>query len=142
MKTTFKILYTQAISISIMLLLIRGIISLIAYLNGDATIFPWYFPLETVLVGVVTALPSLLFYSHNELSKKAYICRIFVHFTLVLSIVTGLGCLFKWFVSVKEYLMVFAIFIIIYIGIWGLSYLFFLREEKSINKSLKDFNSK
>ena len=103
---------------------------------------PWYIPLTIPFVSFLCALPSALMNDRDELSKKQIYFRIFLHFICLWLVVTICGFGFKWYSLVSEYMAIMLVFIIIYVGVWLLSWWLGKRDEDMINEALRKIHDK
>lgn len=137
MKDTIKTLITHFFVITVSVLFV---ISLATALNG-VKYYPASYPWMILLTGVLTALPSLIFYSKKELSKKSYIIRTVIDFLINGSIVMILGYLWKWYTTFGYAILVFLMYVFVYVIVCAYSYFVQYQTAQSINKALERFNS-
>lgn len=132
MKKIINTLTYQMLIITFGILLGNGIIALICEMTGAKYAFVPYFPLAVILTGILTSLPTLIFY----IKKIPYITKIIIHFIVLLVIIIGVSYILDWSRTLKDFLAVLAVFIPIYIAVWVFTYIKYKRDEKQINKAL------
>lgn len=132
MKKIINTLTYQMLIITFGILLGNGIIALICEMSEAEYTFSPYFPLAVILTGILTSLPTLIFY----IKKIPYITKIIIHFIVLLVIIIGVSYILDWSRTLKDFLAVLAVFIPIYIAVWVFTYIKYKRDEKQINKAL------
>lgn len=137
MKDTIKTLITHFFVITVSVLFV---ISLATALDG-VEYYPASYPWMIFLTGVLTTLPSIIFYSKKELSKKSYRIRTVIDFLINGSIVMILGYLWKWYTTFGYAILVFLMYVFVYAVVVAYSYFIQYRTAQSINKALERFNS-
>lgn len=137
MKEKIKTLITHFFVITVSVLFV---ISLANTIDG-AKYYPSSFPWTVLLTGLLTALPSFVFFSKKELSKKNFAVRLVLNFLINGSIVLFLGYLWKWYTTFGYAMIVFAMYVFVYAIVIAYSYFVQYRTAKSINEALKKFNA-
>lgn len=102
--------------------------------------YPIYFVWQVVLTGVVGALPSFIFYSKKELTKKQWIVRYVVHFFVIETIILTEGWIFDWYSGIFSALTIAFIVVLVYVVVYAYSYFLKFNTVKRVNSALKDFN--
>lgn len=132
MKKIINTLTYQMLIITFGILLGNGIIALICEMTEAEYTFSTYFPLAVILTGILTSLPTLIFY----IRKIPYIVKIIIHFIVLLAIIIVVSYILDWSRTLTDFLAVLAVFIPIYIAVWVFTYIKYKRDEKQINKAL------
>jgi len=117
--------------------------TLLHFFKGISMIeMPWYIPLSVVLAAFSCAFPSAFINDMDHLTKKQVNGRIFLHFVCLMLVVTICGYIFGWYSTGLEYAVILAVFLIIYISVWLISWWLGKRDEESINQALKGIQDK
>lgn len=139
MKDIIKMVIMHFFIITVCVMFVISFINVLAnntfyYLTAD---FPWVI----MLTGLLTALPSILFYFRTEPTKKQFITRVIIHCIFIEGIVMVEGAFFKWYTNPFEVILIFGMIIIVYVLVWFFSYIINLSNAKGINEALKRFNN-
>lgn len=102
--------------------------------------YPIYYVWQVVLTGVVGALPSFIFYSRKELTKKQWIVRYVVHFFVIETVILTEGWIFDWYSGFLSALIIAFVVILVYAVVYAYSYFVKFNTVKRVNSALKDFN--
>ncbi len=134
-----KTIINDMVIISTAMVLGLGIQEMIIHFTQGIRSFemPWYIPLTIPLVSLLCALPSALMSDIDELSKNQIRLRVCLHFVCLWLVVTICGSLFEWYALVSEYMSIMVVFVIIYVGVWLLSWWLGKRDESIINEALQ-----
>lgn len=137
MKDTIKTLITHFFVITVSVLFV---ISLANSIEG-VECYPASYPWMVLITGVLTTLPSLIFFSKKELNKKSYRIRTVINFLINGSIVMILGYLWRWYTDFGYALLVFLMYVFVYAIVCAYSYFVQYHTAQSINKALEKFNA-
>lgn len=132
MKKIINLLTYQMLIITFGILLGNGIIALIGKASGTEYTFSASFPITVILTGILTSLPTLIFY----IKKIPYIAKIIIHFIVLIGIITLVSYMLEWSRTLFDFIAVLSITIPIYIAVWVFTYIKYKRDEKQINKAL------
>lgn len=142
-KKALKMIFNQFLLITTILLLVFGILKFVWHFAGaDESGLPYTFPLEVIVCSLSTSLCSFIYYSPKELTKKQFLIRCTIHFLLLFAVVSGEGYLFHWVNELADFLVVGAIFFIIYVSVWIITYLSDKNNSNLINKALHNIKEK
>jgi hypothetical protein len=97
---------------------------------------------QILLLAVLTTLPSLVFFSSKELSKKGWLVREGIHLVVLISILLYLGCTWGWIAISKPIQIAFYLFLIIVVYL-AVKLLVFQNDKKvanQLNIGLKKYN--
>lgn len=138
MKDTLKMVLSHFFVICVSVMFFMGISNLVC---GNKTL-PIDFPFQVLITGVLTALPSLLFYFKNEPTKKQLYMRYIIHFFIIEAIVMTEGFAFRWYGNIAEAVTVAIIVVLVYAIV--LSYTIFSEKAaaRKINDQLKKFQDR
>lgn len=124
--------------ISTGILFILGVDGWIGKIGGkEEMLLPWYAPFSIIIVGILCALPTMIFATEKELSKSSFRIRILLHFLLLFAIVSLAGYLFEWYRDVGDYVFVMSAFVVLYLLVWLGSVLLNRYDEALINRALE-----
>lgn len=139
-----KTIINDMFIISTAMVLALGIQEMIMHFARGIRSFemPWYIPLTISFVSLLCTLPSALMSDCDELSKKQIRFRVCVHFSCLWLVVTICGYIFRWYSLVSEYMVITLFFIIIYVGVWFISWWLGKRDEDMINEALQKIHDK
>lgn len=139
-----KTIINDMVIISTAMVLGLGIQEMIIHFTRGIRSFemPWYIPLTIPFVSLLCALPSVLMSDIDELSKNQIRLRVCLHFVCLWLVVTICGALFEWYSLVSEYMSIMLVFVIIYVGVWMLSWWLGKRDENIINEALQRIHDK
>ena len=132
-----KLVFTQALMITTGIVFAVGLEGLYYHLVDDDIVLNWYHLFSFLLAGILGALPTLLF-TEKKLSKRALRLRWVLHFVLLLAVISLLGYIFGWYVTLEGYMFVAAAFVLIYTAVVAGSIILIRREEALINRALED----
>ncbi len=136
MKTTIKMIVSHFLVICVSVMFFTSILNL----SLGHKFLPIEYPFQILLTGLITSLPSALFYFKNEPSKKQYYFRFLIHFCIIETIVMIEGSLIGWYNDITEAIIVFIIVILVYAAVLLYSRLENTFTAKSINDALKKFH--
>ncbi len=136
MKAIIKMIVSHFLVICVAVMFFTSILNL----SVGQKFLPIYYPFQILLSGLITALPSALFYFKNEPSKKQYYFRFLIHFCLIETIVMIEGSLIGWYNDIAEAIIVFVIVILVYAAVLVYSRLENTFTARSINDALKKFH--
>ena len=125
------LLQTSFISLGIFLSV--GTLQAIMHLTGNTYATEWYFALSVIFAGVLCSVPSLILCSDKI---KPFFVRIILHFLMIFAAVSLLGWLFKWYTGLVGYAFVMLIFVLVYVFVWIMTKVFYVREDREINSAL------
>ena len=103
------------------------------HLTGNTYATEWYFALSVIFAGVLCSGPSLILCSDII---KPFFVRIILHFLMIFAAVSLLGWLFKWYTGLVGYAFVMLIFVLVYVFVWIMTKVFYVREDREINSAL------
>ena len=137
-----KLWFTQTMMISFAILtgiIIEGLVYSI-FGRDDLASFSlsWLQLLSIVLTGALCSVPTVLFLTDTDIPRKKYIVRIALHCLGLYLIVSLFGWIFKWFTNLGGFIMVTAIFFLVYVFVWTVSIWLYKRDDKKINMALDD----
>lgn len=136
LKATIKMIVSHFFVICVAVMFFTSIL----YLSLGYKLLPIYYPFQILLTGLITSLPSALFYFRSEPSKKQYYLRFFIHFCLIEAIVMTEGGLMGWYGDISEAIVVFVIVILVYAAVVLYSRLEDAHTAKNINDALDKFH--
>lgn len=131
-------IFHQTLMASTGILFLLGIEGGVYFLlgNGDRFSLAWYQPLAILLTGFLCSLAIRILPFDREVSKRAWIIYIAVHFLINLSIVLLMGYLAGWYEDCVSFLITVSFYIIIYAFVWAGMIWFGKHEERIINQAL------
>lgn len=138
MKDTIKMAISHFFIITVCVTAAIGISN---YFVPDHSGYPKEFPLHLLLIGVTSALPSLLFYFKKEPTRRQFVIRVILHFCCIMAVVLGEGWLLGWYESVTDMLSVGAVVVIVYLAVWIITVRVNKNAEDGMNRALKNLNS-
>ena len=98
MKEAIRIVIMHFFIITVGVLFFTGIINTF---DGNTMFSPQY-PWEVILTGVIGSVPSFLFYSKKEPTKKQFTVRVIIHFIVITALIMGEGALLGWYGSLFD----------------------------------------
>lgn len=128
----FKFFFEQFVTITAFIVTIVGI----TFLFDPKEYIPGYVLVQIALVGFLSTLPSVVFISKEEYTKKSYIIRTIIHFILLNIIVLSVGYAFDFYNSLIGGISVFITILIIYVIVTVSQLVFNKNEADKINKIL------
>ncbi len=134
MKNVIKLLAIQAVTVSFCIVLGNAIIGVIAHFVGHEITYPWYFLASVILTGILSALPTLIFY----IKGLPFIAQIIIHFVLLLGVISLAQIIFGLGFELLDMISLYSIFIITYGLVWIISYQINKLDEKNINRLLEE----
>ncbi|MCH5297648.1 MAG: DUF3021 family protein [Ruminococcus sp.] len=137
MKDAIKLVIIHFFIITVGVLFVISLANTLSGVEYYTADYPW----GIMLVGAITALPSLIFYSKKEISTKQMKIRFIIHFFVVGAIVLTLGYLGKWYTTVGYAVLVFLMYVFVYVIVLAYSFFIQYKTALSINKALHEFNS-
>ena len=136
MKEAIRIVIMHFFIITVGVLFFTGIINTF---DGNTMFSPQY-PWEVILTGVIGSVPSFLFYSKKEPTKKQFTVRVIIHFIVITALIMGEGALLGWYGSLIDVIVIFFIILAIYAFVWFYMYRTNLKTANKINSVLKQMN--
>lgn len=136
MKATIKMIVGHFLVICVAVMFFTSTLNLIL---GNKYL-PICYPFQILLTGLITAVPSALFYFKNEPSKKQFYLRFLIHFCIIETIVMIEGSLFGWYSDIGEAIIVFVIVILVYLAVLLYSRFEDANTAKNINNALERFH--
>lgn len=136
MKDAIKMVVTHFFVICVAMLFFTSVGNL---LEG-VTALPIAYPFQVIITGILTAVPSLLFYFRNEPTKKQFYLRFFIHFCIIEAIVMTEGALVGWYSDVINAVIVFVIVMLVYSVVLLYSHYVDSDTANNINKALNRFH--
>lgn len=135
-----KLLFGQSLMISTGILAAIGIENVIRYFHDGVfkLDWPWYVPISIVFCGIVCSIPTLLILDTDDLSKEAFRVRKIIHFLCVGAILSLFGFLFGWYETLPGYLIIMAMYLVIYVFVWVATMWVFKTEDKKINDAISE----
>lgn len=133
-----KILFQQAMTISTGILLGIGLEGFFAERQGYEFALGWEDLLMIVVTGLICAIPSLIWLTEEEMTRGQFIIRLIGHCLLLYGIVAGIGYVAHWYGDPQEFALVSVIYFLVYLFVWLVSYWNGWRNQKRINRALKD----
>lgn len=137
MKDAIKLVIMHFFIITVAVLFVISLANTLAGAKYYTADYPW----GIMLVGAITALPSLIFYSRKELNSKQIKIRFVIHFFVVAAIVMTTGYLCQWYTTIGYAVIVFLMYVFVYAIVLAYSYFIQYRTAYSINEALKNFNA-
>lgn len=133
-----NIIFFQALLINFGIVLLNGIIGLIFTLAGKSYDINVLFLIGSIIVSIITASCSIIF-SINIFKRIPFIIMLVIHYILLGGIVMLASYLFGWtdFTTVYYPLMILGVYTIIYITVWIITKIKYLKDDKSINEALE-----
>ncbi|MCH5202444.1 MAG: DUF3021 family protein [Oscillospiraceae bacterium] len=102
--------------------------------------YPIFFIWQVFITGIVSALPSIIFYSKKELTKRQWKLRYVIHFILIESIILTEGRIFNWYSNFLSALVIVLIVVFVYIVVFTYSYFIDFNDAQKVNSALRTFN--
>lgn len=135
----FKMIMNDMMIISTAMVLGLGIQEMIMHFTRGISSFemPWYIPFTIPFTAFLCALPSALVNDCDGLNKRQIRFRIFLHFICLRLVVSICGFVFGWYSQRSEYTVIMVVYLIIYVGVWLISWWLGKRDEEIINQALK-----
>ncbi len=90
------------------------------------------------LFSLVGTLPSLVFYSRKELSKKQWGIRIVLHFILLEAVLMVTGRLLDLYEGVQEGIWFVVTIFLVYVFVWAIMDFMDRRTAEEMNEKLKE----
>ncbi|MBR5419713.1 MAG: DUF3021 domain-containing protein [Lachnospiraceae bacterium] len=136
-----KLIFNQTLMISTAILFGLGIQACAAaVLYGDKQIvWDWYTPFTIIFTGFLCSIPSVIFLEEGETEKSHFFVKVVLHFFAILGVVSLCGKLFGWYSSLRDYLWILLMYVVIYFFVWGATYWLIKKDENKINKALEEF---
>lgn len=124
--------------ISTGILFIEGINGTALHLMGKEFTFEWYEPFSILLLGVLCALPTMLFILGDCGRRRSFILNLVLHCISIWIITVIVGGIFGWYDTLCKLIIISAEYLAIYIFVWLTSIWFVRIEDRKINQALKD----
>lgn len=98
---------------------------------------------QILLLAVLTTLPSLVFFSSKELSKKGWLVREGIHLVVLISILIYSGYIWGWIAITKPIQIAFYLFLItvVYLAVKLLAFRNDKKVADQLNVGLKKYNN-
>lgn len=136
MKEAIKMVITHFFVITVAVLFFTTLSNTIERVEEYPISFIW----QVFITGIVSALPSFIFYSKKELTKRQWKIRYGVHFILIESIILTEGWIFNWYSSFLSALIIALIVILVYAVVFTYSYFIQFNDAQKVNSALQAFN--
>ncbi len=135
-----KLIFSQSLMITTGMLFGLGVQALYMHFafGLEELAWDWYTPLSMVLTGLICAVPSTLVADFEGRKKPVSFIGLILHFLSILIIVSMCGYFFHWYDTVTEYLVIAAMYVVIYFFVWAVSLWLTRNEATKINAALKD----
>lgn len=133
-----KVIFQQMVMITSGIFVVIAISGVVSHVRGEVFYLEWYQPLSVLVSGFFCAVPTLMWLTGEELTKKQFIARLVFHCLLLFGIISLIGYLFRWYTTPGGYLVVAAAYFIIYIFVWLATGWLDKQDEAKINSALKD----
>lgn len=137
-----KILIQQAMTISTGTVLGIGLEGYFVERQGFEFALGWEDLIIIVVTGLICAIPSLIWLTEEELTRKQFIIRLIVHCLLLYGMVSGIGYVAHWYRGPVEFAFVSVIYFLVYLFVWLVSYWSGWRNQEQINQALKEIQDK
>lgn len=137
-----KILIQQAMTISTGTVLGIGLEGYFVERQGFEFALGWEDLIIIVVTGLICAIPSLIWLTEEELTRKQFIIRLIVHCLLLYGMVSGIGYVAHWYRGPVEFAFVSVIYFLVYLFVWLVSYWVGWRNQEQINQALKEIQDK
>ena len=103
-------------------------------------IYPAWYPWMVMLVGIVGAVPTLLFHFKKEPTKKQFFVRTLLHFAVIETLIMVMGYIFKWYTTLSGAVTVFVMILAVYVFVWFFTIKLDYSLADNINEALKKIN--
>ena len=135
-----KLIFSQTLMISTAILFGLGIEAMIlaAFYDDIEIVWDWYIPFTIIFTGFLCSIPSVIFLEDGLMEKISFSVKVMIHFFAILGVVSLCGRLFGWYSTLKEYIWILIMYIVIYFFVWIATYWLAKNDENKINKALKD----
>ena len=133
-----KLILGQTLLISIGTYMVIGVEGMIQHFQGEEMSIPWYQVWAILLVGFITALPSVVWLGNEKVLPKHPVIKIVVHFLMLYGVISLAGKILNWYSKLKWYLIMSVGFFIVYAMVWLITIWFLKQEEDSINRKLEE----
>ena len=137
-----KILFQQAMTISTGILLGIGLEGFFVERQGYEFALGWEDLIMIVVTGLICAIPSLIWLTEEELTRKQFLIRLIGHCLILYGMVSGIGYVAHWYRGPKEFAFVSVIYFLVYLFVWVVSYWSGWRNQEQINQALKEIQDK
>ncbi|MBR3524476.1 MAG: DUF3021 family protein [Lachnospiraceae bacterium] len=135
-----KLIFNQTLMISTGILFGLGVQALLYAVFFDDTqiIWPWYTPFAIIFTGFLCSLPSVIFLEEEGTETLGFKLKLVLHFFAILGVVSLCGRLFGWYSTLRAYLAIVVMYVVIYVFVWVATYWLIRKDENRINKALED----
>ena len=136
---TIKLIFNQTLMISTGVLFVLGVQAMInALLYQDMQIvWDWYTPFTILFTGFLCSIPTVIFVDDGE-KAFGFSLKVVIHFLALFAVVSLCGKLFGWYSSLKGYICIILMYILIYFFVWVATYWLLKNDDNKINKALKE----
>lgn len=134
MKEIIKTVFAQFFLITVLVLLATGIVFLISQYPVS-----WLYPFYVLGCGFFGAVPSLVFYSKKQMTRRAFWIRVILHFILLSAVIMLFSYLFQVYTTPLGALWVFLTFFLIYLTVWIITERVYHERNRRFNDALKHF---
>lgn len=136
MKESAKVVITHFFVITVAVLFFTTLVNTVDGVEECSIAYIW----QVLITGVVSALPSCIFWSKKELSKKQWQIRFVFHFALIEAIIFTEGWIFEWYSDALSALVIAAEVILVYLIVYLYSYFVGISDAEKVNSALQAFN--
>lgn len=133
-----KILFEQAILISVGIIICMSIEATVYHLLGDDIALRWYHPLSILLTGICCAFPSLILFNSDSSNSSNFMVRIIIHAALLYVMVIGFGYIFNWYKEIDGFIFLSCSFLLVYAFVWVSQSWLSKKDENEINSALNE----
>jgi len=128
-------------------ILVGIVIEGVAYrlIDGDPLsgfVLNWYQLLSVVLTGMVCGIPTVLLIDDDSPVKIPFVWRLMIHAAFLFIVVTVIGKIFDWYVSLSGFIMLTVIYVLVYAFVWFAALWLHKQEDSKINKALDEIRDK
>lgn len=137
-KEKAKMIIGQTMVISIGTFVVIGVEGLIHCLQGEILTLSWYQIWAILLVGFLTALPTVFWLDNEKILSGYPKLKILLHFLFIYGVIALAGWLLEWYTNLKWFIIMSLGFIGVYSMVWLITIWFLKQEEDSINRKLEE----
>ena len=121
---------------------ITALVGAITLISGYTGVSP-YIPLQILGSGAVTALITAVIYSFEFRSRKHFILMTAIHYVLLCITMNAIGVMFGWMdAAVIDILMMCVDVAVVYVIVFGITYVLMKKEADELNRALNERNKK
>lgn len=133
-----KLVIGQTLVISIGTFMAIAAEGLVKHFLGEELNLPWYQIWAVILLGFITALPTVFWLDNEKILPNHPVWKIVIHCLLLHGVITLAGRFLNWYSSIDGYLFLTIGFLAVYGMVWAITIWFLSREEDSINRKLEE----